>query len=230
VVEVGAPKVSYRESPTQAAEFNYKHRKQTGGSGQYAHVIGRFEPLEDEREADFVFEEHVVGGRIPKQYIPSIERGFRDCLAKGPLARFPVVGLKTVLTDGSYHEVDSSDKAFQICAQGCFRETFAKTRPVLLEPVMKLDIEAPETYQGAIVGDVISRRGMILATEVREGTVQIVTEVPLAETFGYATDLRSMTQGQGTFTMELARYRRVPASLQEVIVAEKKEAQLVGSR
>ncbi len=230
LVEVGAPKVSYRESPTQAAEFNYKHRKQTGGSGQYAHIVGCFEPLGDEREADFVFEEHVVGGRIPKQYIPSIERGFRDCLAKGPLAEFPVVGLKTVLADGSYHEVDSSDKAFQICAQGCFRETFAKTRPVLLEPVMKLDIEAPESYQGAIVGDVISRRGMILATEMREGAVQIVAEVPLAETFGYATDLRSMTQGQGTFTMELARYRRVPASLQEAIVAEKKEAQLVGSR
>jgi elongation factor G len=230
LVEVGAPKVSYRESPTQPAEFNYKHRKQTGGSGQYAHIVGRFEPLGDEREADYLFEENVVGGRIPKQYIPSIERGFRDCLAKGPVAKFPVVGLKTVLEDGSYHEVDSSDKAFQICAQGCFRETFPKTKPVLLEPVMKLEIESPEHYQGAIVGDVTSRRGMILSTEMREGSIQIVAEVPLAETFGYATDLRSMTQGQGTFTMELARYRRVPASLQEAIVAEKKEAQLVGSR
>jgi len=230
LVEVGAPKVSYRESPTQPAEFNYKHRKQTGGSGQYAHIVGRLEPLGDDRESDFVFEEQVVGGRIPKQYIPSIERGFRDLLSKGPLAEFPVVGLKVVLEDGSYHEVDSSDKAFQICAQGCFRETFPKTRPVLLEPVMKLDIESPESYQGAIVGDITSRRGMILGTEMREGSIQIVAEVPLAETFGYATDLRSMTQGQGTFTMELARYRRVPASLQEAIVAEKKEAQLVGSR
>jgi elongation factor G len=230
LVEVGAPKVSYRESATQPAEFNYRHRKQTGGSGQYAHIVGRLEPLGDDRESDFVFEEDVVGGRIPKQYIPSIERGFRDCLAKGPLAEFPVVALKVVLEDGSYHEVDSSDKAFQICAQGCFRETFRKTKPVLLEPVMKLDIESPASYQGAIVGDVTSRRGMILATEMRDGNIQIMAEVPLAETFGYATDLRSMTQGQGTFTMELARYRRVPASLQEAIVAEKREAHLVGSR
>ncbi len=148
-VEVGAPKVSYRESPTQAAEFNYKHKKQTGGSGQYAHIVGRFEPLPDESESDFEFEEKVVGGRIPKQYIPSIERGFRDCLAKGPVAEFPVVGLKAVVEDGSYHEVDSSDRAFQTCAQGCFRETFRKTKPVLLEPVMKLDIECPENFQGS---------------------------------------------------------------------------------
>ncbi|MCU0961662.1 MAG: elongation factor G [Pirellulaceae bacterium] len=229
-VEVGPPKVSYRESPTQSVEFNYRHRKQTGGSGQYAHIIGRLEVLGDEREADFVFEEQVVGGRIPKQYIPSIERGFRDCLAKGPLAEFPVVGVKAVIEDGSYHEVDSSDKAFQICAQGCFRETFPRTKPVLLEPVMRLDVVCPQQFQGTIVGDLTSRRGMILSTEMREGNTDIVAEVPLAETFGYATDLRSMTQGQGTFTMELSRYRRVPASLQEAIVAEKKEAQLVGSR
>jgi len=229
-VEVGAPKVSYRESPTQSVAFNYKHRKQTGGSGQYAHIVGRMEPLGDDREADFVFEECVVGGRIPKQYIPSIERGMRDCLAKGPLAEFPVVALKVVVEDGSYHEVDSSDRAFQTCAQNCFRETFPKTKPILLEPVMKVDIESPEQFQGAIVGDITSRRGLILATEMREGAFQLSAEVPLAETFGYATDLRSMTQGQGTFTMELARYRRVPASLQEAIVAEKKESQLVGSR
>ncbi len=229
-VEVGAPKVSYRESPTQAVAFNYKHRKQTGGAGQYAHIVGRLEPLGDERESDFVFEECVVGGRIPKQFIPSIERGLRDCLARGPLARFPVVGLKVVIEDGSYHEVDSSDRAFQVCAQSCFRETFPKTRPVLLEPVMKVDIESPERYQGAIVGDLTSRRGLIQATQMRDGHVQLQAEVPLAETFGYATDLRSMTQGQGTFTMELARYRRVPMSLQEAIVAEKRESQLVASR
>jgi len=154
----------------------------------------------------------------------------RDCLAKGPLAEFPVVALKVVVEDGSYHEVDSSDRAFQTCAQNCFRETFPKTKPILLEPVMKVDIESPEQFQGAIVGDITSRRGLILATEMREGAFQLSAEVPLAETFGYATDLRSMTQGQGTFTMELARYRRVPASLQEAIVAEKKESQLVGSR
>ena len=148
-MEVGAPKVSYRESPTQAAEFNYKHKKQTGGSGQYAHIVGRFEPLH-RRDATriSIFEENVVGGRIPKQYIPSIERGFRDCLAKGPVAEFPVVGLKAIVDDGSYHEVDSSDRAFQTCAQGCFRETFPKTKPVLLEPMMKLDVECPRQLPG----------------------------------------------------------------------------------
>ncbi len=229
-VEVGAPKVSYRESPTQPADFNYKHKKQTGGSGQYAHIVGRIEPLENEMESDLVFEDNVVGGRIPKQYIPSIERGFRDCLVKGPVAEFPVVGVKIILNDGSYHEVDSSDKAFQICAQGCFRETFPKARPVLLEPIMKVEVECPESFQGAIVGDITSRRGIIMSTEMREGNAQIIAEVPLSETFGYATDLRSMTQGQGTFTMELSRYRRVPSSLQDAIVAEKKEAQLVGAR
>ncbi len=214
----------------QAADFNYKHKKQTGGSGQYAHIVGRIEPLENEMESDLEFEDNVVGGRIPKQYIPSIERGFRDCLAKGPVAEFPVVGVKITLNDGSYHEVDSSDKAFQICAQGCFRETFPKTRPVLLEPIMKVEIECPENFQGAIVGDLTSRRGIIMSTEMRENLTQIIAEVPLSETFGYATDLRSMTQGQGTFTMELSRYRRVPSSLQDAIIAEKKESQLVGAR
>jgi elongation factor G len=229
-VQVGAPKVSYRESPTRAAEFNYKHKKQTGGSGQYAHIVGRFEPLPEGSEDDFEFEENVVGGRIPKQYIPSVEKGMRDCLAKGPVAEFPVVQLKVVLDDGSYHEVDSSDKAFQTCAQGCFRETFPKTKPVLLEPIMKVEIECPEAFQGTIAGDVTGRRGIITSTEIREGISLIWAEVPLSETFGYATDLRSMSQGQGTFTMELACYRRMPASLQEAIVAERKEAQLIGAK
>jgi elongation factor G len=226
-VQVGAPKVSYREAPIQAVEFDYKHKKQTGGSGQYAHIVGRFEPLPEGDPESFVFEEEVVGGRVPKQYIPSIEKGFEDCLQKGPVAGYPVIGLKAVLSDGSYHEVDSSDRAFQTCAQGCFRETFLKTRPVLLEPIMKIDIEAPEQFQGAVTGDVVSRRGIIMTTSNREGLALLSAEVPLAETFGYATDLRSMTQGQGTFTMELLCYRRVPASIQEEIIKKKKES---GSR
>ncbi len=229
-VTVGAPKVSYREAPTRVAKFNYKHKKQTGGSGQYAHIVGHIEPLENAMETDLIFEENVVGGRIPKPYIPSIEKGFRNCLAKGPIAEFPVVGMKVVIDDGSYHEVDSSDRAFQTCAQGCFRETFPKARPVLLEPVMKVEIECPESFQGSIVGDVNGRRGIVTATEVREGIALIIADVPLSETFGYATDLRSMSQGQGTFTMELALYRKVPASLQEAIIAEKREAQLVGAK
>jgi elongation factor G len=229
-VEVGAPKVSYREAPTQAAEFNYKHKKQTGGSGQYAHIVGRLEPLPEDAEEAYEFEENVVGGRIPKQYLPSVNKGFRDCLAKGPIAEFPVVGLKAVIDDGSYHEVDSSDKAFQICAQGCFREMFPKTRPVLLEPIMRVEIECPDNFQGAVVSDVTGRRGIITSTDIREGITNVVAEVPLAETFGYATDLRSLTQGQGTFTMELFTYRRVPPSIQEEVIAEKKQQQLVGAK
>jgi elongation factor G len=229
-VEVGPPKVSYREAPSQKYAFNYKHRKQTGGSGQYAHIVGYMEPLPDDSEEMFIFEEEIVGGRIPKQYIPSIEKGLRESLPKGPLAEFPVVLIKVVVEDGSYHEVDSSDRAFQTCARDCFRESFPRTKPVLLEPVMKIEIECPETFQGPIVGDITSRRGMILQTDTRDGTAAIQAEVPLAETFGYATDLRSMTQGQGVFTMELARYRRVPMSIQEEIISDAKKAQLVGAK
>jgi elongation factor G len=235
-LEVGAPKVSYRESPTRKAEFNFKHKKQTGGSGQYAHIVGWFEPITEttdeegnELDTTFQFEEEIVGGRIPKNFIPSIEKGFRAVIGKGPIAEYPVVGLKAVVNDGSYHEVDSSDRAFQTCAENCFRENFMSTKPVLLEPVMKVEIECPEHFQGPITGDIISRRGMIVHTEQRDGIANIISEVPLAETFGYATDIRSMSQGQGTFTMELACYRKVPASVQEDIVAEKKKV-LVGAR
>jgi elongation factor G len=234
-IEVGAPKVSYREAPTKEASFDYRHKKQSGGSGQFAHIIGTLGPIPDGTvpegaDPNFVFEDSVTGGRIPKQYIPSVEKGFRDVLGKGPVAGYPVVGVRVHLTDGSYHEVDSSDMAFQICGQGCFRETFPKTKPILLEPVMKVEIECPSNFQGAVVGDVNSRRGMILATDMRDdGVTLIQCEVPLAETFGYATDLRSMTQGQGTFSMEVAGYRRVPAHIQEDIVAERK-AELVGAK
>jgi elongation factor G len=229
-VQIGAPKVSYREAPTLAVDFDYKHKKQTGGSGQYAHIIGRMEPLPEDSEHSFTFEEKVVGGRIPKQYIPSIEKGFRDCLQKGPVAGFPVVGLYALLVDGSYHEVDSSDRAFQTCAQGCFRETFVRTKPVLLEPIMRVEVECPEAFQGPITGDLTGRRGLIVGTDIRDGISRIVAEVPLAETFGYATDIRSMSQGQATFTMELQCYRKVPPSIQEEIIARKKEAALAGAR
>jgi elongation factor G len=229
-VEVGAPKVSYREAPTRAVEFNYKHKKQTGGSGQYAHIVGRMELLTEESEEDvFEFEDSVVQGRIPKEYIPSVEKGLRESIVKGTVAGYPVVGLKVVLEDGSYHEVDSSDMAFQACARGCFREYFPKTNPVLLEPVMKVEIEVPSQYQGPVAGELTSRRGLIVATEVKGATATIEGEVPLAETFGYSTDLRSMTQGQGTFTMEFSKYRRVPSSIQtEILAAKKKE--LVGAK
>jgi elongation factor G len=229
-VEVGAPKVSYRESPTREVEFNYKHKKQTGGSGQYAHIVGKLSPIESASEDSFTFEDHVVGGRIPKQYIPAVEKGFRDSLVKGPVADYPVVGTKIDLTDGSYHDVDSSEKAFYTAAQGCFREYFAKASPVLLEPIMNIEVECPESFQGPVVGDIISRRGLITNTDVRDGISVATAEVPLAETFGYATDLRSMTQGQGTFTMEFAKYSQVPSNIQQEIVEAKRKANLVGAK
>lgn len=232
-LEVGPPKVSYREAPTRVAEYNYKHKKQTGGSGQYAHMVGSIEPLPEDSPENFVFEENIVGGRIPKNYIPSIEKGLRESLIKGPIAEYPVVLTKVVLNDGSYHEVDSSDRAFQTCARDCFRIMFPETKPVILEPIMKLEIEVPESFQGTVTGDVTSRRGIITGSEMRDSVAAITAEVPLAETFGYATDLRSMTQGQGTFSMELSCYRKVPASIQEEIVAERKKqkaGQLVGAK
>jgi elongation factor G len=229
-VEVGAPKVSYREAPTQQIDFNHKFKKQTGGSGQYGHIVGKLVPVESDSEDSFEFIDNVVGGRIPKQYIPAVEKGFRDSLSKGPLAEYPVVGTKIELDDGSYHEVDSSEKSFYTCAQECFREYFKKASPVLLEPIMKIELECPEDFQGTVVGNAISRRGVVTGTETRDGVSYIEAEVPLAETFGYATDLRSMTQGQGTFSMELLAYRRMPSNVQEEIIAKKKEQQAVGAK
>ncbi|MCU0711680.1 MAG: elongation factor G [Pirellula sp.] len=222
-VQVGAPKVSYRESPGMAQDFNYKHKKQTGGSGQFAHIVGSLTPIDPEGEKTFVFEDHVTGGRIPKQFIPPVEKGFRDSMFKGPLADFPVVGVKIDLNDGSYHDVDSSERAFYIAACDCFRETMRASQPVLLEPIMRCDVECPELDQGSVVGDIISRRGLITQTDTRDKISYITAEVPLANTFGYATDLRSMTKGQGTFSMELAKYSVVPRNLQDDIIAERKK-------
>ena len=228
-VEVGAPSVSYREAPVRSATFNYKYKKQTGGAGQYAHLVGKLEPLAADVEEDFVFQEKLVGGRIPKEYIPSIEKGFRASLLKGPIAGFPIVGVGALVEDGSHHEVDSSDMAFQAAARLCFRDTFSKMKPVLLEPIMKVEIESPANFQGSIAGDLTGRRGIILSTEFDGNATVILAELPLAETFGYSTDLRSMTQGQGTFSMEFHRYRRVPVSIQEDVVSRKKKAEAVTS-
>ena len=227
-VEVGAPKVSYREAPTVACDFDHKRKKQSGGSGQYGHIVGTMGPLTDEDreseefEGELWFIDKVTGGRIPKQYIPAIEKGVRNMMQKGPVAGFPVVGLKFQLDDGTYHDVDSSDMAFMLTAQELIREQFSKMKPALLEPVMLAEIECPESFQGSVVGNLASRRGMVTSTDVQEGVCRILAELPLAETFGYSTDLRSMTQGQGTFTMELHKYKPVPASIQEEIVAERK--------
>jgi elongation factor G len=215
---VGMPKVSYREAPTKVTHYDYVHKKQTGGSGQYAKIVGTMEPLPEDSPEPFVFENEVTGGRIPSEFIPSVEKGFRDSLHKGPLAGYEVLGVKMVLTDGKHHEVDSSDMAFQICARDCFRETFRRADPVLLEPIMKVEVETPTDFQGPVTGAISSKRGVILGTENREGFAVITAEVPLSEMFGYSNDLRSMTQGKGTFSMEFLKYQRLPSRIQEEVV------------
>jgi elongation factor G len=229
-VTVGAPKVSYREAPTKSTAYDYKHKKQTGGSGQYAHIIGHLEPLPEEATENFVFEDAVVGGRVPREYIPSVEKGFLAVLGKGPIAGFPIVGVKATLEDGSYHDVDSSDMAFQICARAGFREAFLNTKPVLLEPIMKMEVEVPADFQGPVTGELNKRRGLIISTETVGNTSTIIAEVPLAETFGYSTDLRSMTQGQGVFTMEFSKYRATPGNIQKEIIEDRKKQELAAAK
>jgi elongation factor G len=215
---VGAPKVSYREAPTRETRFNYKHKKQTGGAGQYAHIIGTLIPLDPQAPEPFVFENKVTGGRVPVEYIPAVEKGFRESLKKGPLAGYEVMGVHMRLEDGSYHDVDSSTMAFEICARDCFRETFKKAGPVLLEPIMKVEVEVPTESQGSVTGALSAKRGVILGTESRAGYTVITSEVPLAEMFGYSNDLRSMTQGKGSFSMEFLKYQKVPSRFQDELV------------
>jgi elongation factor G len=215
---VGQPNVSYREAPSRAVEYNYKHKKQTGGAGQYAHVVGRLEQLPENHETGYEFENKVFGGRIPTEYIPSVDKGFQSMLNKGPLAGYPITGVKMVLEDGSSHDVDSSDMAFQICGRDAFREAFLGSKPVLLEPIMKVQVETPAEYQGPIIGDLSARRGMVMGTESRGPLTVIDAEVPLARMFGYATDVRSFSQGKASFTMEFLKYKRVPAAIQLEIV------------
>jgi elongation factor G len=221
---VGAPKVSYREAPTRETPFNYKHKKQTGGAGQYAHVVGKLIPLDPRAPEPFLFENEVTGGRIPTEYVPAVEKGFRESLRKGPLAGYEVMGVQIVLEDGSYHDVDSSTMAFEICARDCFRDTFKKADPVLLEPIMQVEVEIPTEFQGSVAGALSAKRGVILGTESRSGYTVITAEVPLAEMFGYSNDLRSMTQGKGSFSMEFLKYQKLPTRFQEEIVKKAQTA------
>jgi elongation factor G len=211
-VETGAPQVAYREAVSRHAEFNYTHKKQTGGSGQYGRVAGYMEPIEpgDEGPADFQFSSAIKGAAIPTEYISAVEKGFKSCLAKGRLIGFPVLGVRVVVNDGKSHSVDSSEMAFQAAARGAFREGFARAKPIVMEPIMKLEVEGPSEFQGAILKTVMQRRGQIVGTVDTDGFVQIEADVPLAEMFGYATDLRSSTQGKAEFSMEFNRY--TPAS------------------
>jgi elongation factor G len=216
-VTTGNPRVAYRETITQRAEFNYTHRKQTGGSGQYGRVAGWIEPVADE---EFVFENKVTGGSIPTQYIAACEKGFRACLTKGPKMEFPVTGVKIVINDGASHTVDSSDIAFQQAARGAFREGYAKAKPVVHEPIMKVVVETPTEFQGPVIGLLNQRRGMIVGAQ-DEGPMSVIeAHVPLAEMFGFSTVLRSSTQGKAQFTMEFAMYKLVPQSIAEKIAEE----------
>ena len=223
-VTVGIPKVSYREAPTVEAAFNYRHKKQTGGSGQFAHVVGRMIPMQD-NIVNYEFEDNVSGGRIPREYIPAVDKGFQDAMKKGPLAGYEIVGVKMALDDGSYHDVDSSEMAFRICALDAFRQAMMAAKPTLLEPIMSVEVETPPEYQGTVVGDLNARRGIIHNTENQGTFVVIRADVPLANMFGYATIVRSMSQGKATFSMELARYGRVPTKIAEEIINTRRKEQ-----
>ena len=215
---VGKPQVAYRETiSAPVTKYTHTHKKQTGGSGQYAEITFNLEPNDPGKGYEFASE--VTGGRIPREYIPAVDSGMQDAMTTGPLAGFPVVDLKVTLTDGKHHEVDSSDMAFKIAATAAFRDAARRAKPILLEPIMAVDVVTPEEYMGDVIGDLNGRRGKIDSMEQR-GREQIVkAHVPLSEMFGYATELRSRTQGRATHTMQFDTYRQAPAKVQEEIVA-----------
>ncbi len=222
-VVAGRPQVAYRETITRKADYDYTHKKQTGGSGQYAKVVGFMEPLPLDSEKTYVFENNIVGGKIPREFIPAVDKGFKEQLTKGLLIGHPIVNVKMELHDGSYHDVDSSEMAFRICAMTAIREFYHAAAPVILEPIMKLEVSAPEEFQGNVLGQVNQRRGMITGTSNTEGFVIVEADVPLTEMFGYSTELRSATQGKGEFTMEFKRYAPVPKNIQEELVKKYQE-------
>ena len=216
-VDTGMPQVAYRETISRAADFDYTHKKQTGGAGQFARVAGRLEPNAD---GDYQFISEVKGGAIPTEYIPACNKGFAACLEKGSLIGFPIVGVTVRVNDGSAHSVDSSDLAFQQAAIGAFRSAYAKASPEILEPIMKVSVEGPTEYQGGVFASINQRRGMIVSTSEDESLSRIDAEVPLGEMFGYSTVLRSITQGKAQFTMEFSRYARVPSGVAENLQSE----------
>jgi elongation factor G len=221
-VKTGMPQVAYREAVSQAVEFDYTHKKQTGGAGQYARISGRLEPL---AKGGFEFANEVKGGRIPREFIPSCEKGFRASLRKGQLIGFPIIGVRVVINDGQYHPVDSSDIAFQTAAQGAFKQAYAKAKPQILEPVMKVSVEGPTEFAGNVFATISQRRGVIVSS-VEDGTYSRVdAEVPLGEMFGYSTVLRSLTQGKAEFTMEFLKYGRVPPHIAEMLTEQHLEAE-----
>ena len=222
-VDVGAPQVNYREAISAQAEFDYLHKKQTGGSGQYAGVTGKIEPLPLNHETGFEFVNDIFGGVIPSEHIPACEKGFQDVMAKGPLAAFPMVGIKVTLNDGKYHDVDSSDLAYRLAARAAMKQAVQQADAALLEPMMKVEVETPTDYQGSVIGDLSSRRGEIQGTTVEGEDTVISAHVPLSEMFGYATQLRSLTAGKANYSMEFEKYAKTPSFVQEKVIKERFE-------
>jgi len=224
-VATGKPRVAYKETITQKAEFNYTHKKQTGGAGQFGRVAGYLMPINVESdESGFIFESKITGGSIPTQFIPACEKGFKKCLIKGPKMEFPVTGIKIVIDDGASHSVDSSEMAFQAAARGAFLEGYAKAKPIILEPIMKVVVETPTEFHGPVIATLNQRRGIIIGAQ-DEGPICIVeSQVPLAEMFGYSTVLRSSTQGKAQFTMEFNSYKEVPHSIAKELLTKAEKA------
>ncbi len=219
---VGAPQVAYKETFTKAVDVDSKYAKQSGGRGQYGHCKVHFEPMDANAEETFKFESTVVGGAIPKEYIPAVGAGIEEASKSGVLAGFPVLGVKATVYDGSYHEVDSSEMAFKIAGSMAFKEAMQKAGSILLEPIMKVEVTMPEDYMGDVIGDINSRRGRIEGMDDLGGGKIVRAFVPLSEMFGYSTDLRSRTQGRGNYSMFFERYEPVPKSVQEKVIAEHK--------
>ena len=224
-VSTGVPQVAYRETISQRAEFNYTHKKQTGGAGQYGQVAGFIEPLED---GNYEFINEVRGGVIPSEFIPAVDKGFQSCLRRGLLIGFPVRGMRVTVNDGQYHAVDSSERAFVQAAIGAFKQAYLKAKPAILEPIMRVTVECPSEFQGNVMSSINQRRGLIMSAAEDGVFTTVEAEVPLEEMFGYATTLRSLTQGKGEFTMEFSRYARVPESLEEDLKVRYKERQKRG--
>ncbi len=216
VANVGRPQVSYRETITKACEQETKFVRQTGGRGQFAHIVIRVEPTESDEKFEFV--DRIVGGAVPKEYIPAVKQGIQDAMESGPMAGYPVTGIKVTLLDGSYHEVDSSEMAFRVAGSMAFRDAVRKAGPVLLEPVMSVEVVVPEQYMGDVLGDLTARRGQIEGMDQRKDMTVIDVQVPLSEMFGYATDLRSKTQGRASYTMEFSRYEQVSPEVSDRIM------------
>ncbi|KIG11904.1 Translation elongation factor G [Enhygromyxa salina] len=223
---VGEPQVAYRETITRETAYNYTHKKQTGGSGQYARLAGMMRPIELESEGDphYRFIDKVTGGSIPREYVPSCDKGFKDSMTKGVLIEAPVTGIEMEVNDGQSHAVDSSDMAFQIAARAAFREAMRAAKPVIMEPIMKVQVEGPEEFQGGMQTTLIRRRGTIVGSETSMGNTVIDAHVPLSEMFNYSTELRSATQGKSEYTMEFAHYDKVPSSIQEELIKKHQDA------